>query len=42
MIKLLKSDIEIKLGKKLKSNFSSIGCDTATHTGVGFAHTDEE
>jgi hypothetical protein len=41
-MKLKISDVEAKLGKRLKKNFRSIGCDIATHTGVGFAMTDDE
>lgn len=41
-MKLLIEDLEIKLGKKIKRNFSSIGVDTATNTGVGFISTDDK
>jgi len=42
MIKLNIKDLEIKLNKKIKKNFSSIGVDTATHTGIGFITTTDK
>lgn len=39
MIKLDIKDLEFKLGHKIKRNFSSVGIDTATTTGVGFIST---
>jgi Holliday junction resolvasome RuvABC endonuclease subunit len=41
MIKLKITDLEAKLGKKIKRHFSSIGIDTATITGIGFITVDE-
>jgi Holliday junction resolvasome RuvABC endonuclease subunit len=42
MIKLKISELENKLGKKLKRNFTSVGVDTATICGVGFISTSDK
>jgi len=34
-------DLELKLGKRIKCNFTSVGVDTATHTGLGFITTSD-
>jgi len=38
-MRLLIKDLEKKLGKKIKTNYFSVGVDTATHTGIGFIKT---
>jgi Holliday junction resolvasome RuvABC endonuclease subunit len=40
MIKIKISDLESRLGKTIKTHFSSIGVDTASKTGIGFITTD--
>jgi len=41
MIKIPIKDLELKLGKKIKKHFSSVGVDTASTCGLGFITTDE-
>jgi Holliday junction resolvasome RuvABC endonuclease subunit len=41
MIKISIKDLELKLGRKIKRNFSSVGIDTASITGVGFVTSNE-
>jgi Holliday junction resolvasome RuvABC endonuclease subunit len=41
-MKISIKDLEARLGKKIKRNFSSIGVDTATKTGLGFISVDDE
>jgi Holliday junction resolvasome RuvABC endonuclease subunit len=42
MIKLDILELEKRLGKKLKRNFTSVGIDTAKHTGLGFISVDDK
>lgn len=39
-MKIKLKDLENKLGKKIKKNYTSIGIDTATSTGIGCISTD--
>jgi len=40
-MKLLIKDLEKKLNKKIKRNYTSIGIDTATKTGIGYISTNK-
>lgn len=41
-MKLPIKDLEFRLGKKIKKNFTSVGVDTAKHTGLGFISVDDK
>jgi Holliday junction resolvasome RuvABC endonuclease subunit len=41
-MKLSIKNLESRLGKKIKRNFTSVGVDTATHTGLGFISVDDK
>lgn len=36
------SELEARLGKKIKRNFTSVGVDTAKHTGLGFISVNDK
>lgn len=41
-MKLSIKDLESRLGKKIKRNFTSVGVDTAKHTGLGFISVNDK